>query len=183
MLQGQNCTPNNTQAIERELGQPFFAWLSERKGTDGHALGAAGAMRIASPQTAEDFGAAPRIRRHLHRREIPGPRRTGPGVGRRRGGIRRRGGQVARRLRPRNCGGLWRLVRRGARPGCCGRHAPSGRDRSGGCPGTRRNRDRPDHARRGARRPADRHEAGDRGGRRTGRLASRAMPAAARPPC
>ena len=45
---------SDAQAIERELGQPFFAWLSERKGTDGHALGAAGAMRIASPQTAED---------------------------------------------------------------------------------------------------------------------------------
>ena len=45
---------SDVQAIERELGQPFFAWLSERKGTDGHALGAVGAMRIASPQTAED---------------------------------------------------------------------------------------------------------------------------------
>ena len=45
---------SDAQAIERELGQPFFAWLSERKGTDGRAIGAAGAMRIASPQTAED---------------------------------------------------------------------------------------------------------------------------------
>ena len=45
---------SDAQAIERELGQPFFAWLSEQKGTDGRALGAAGAMRIASPQTAED---------------------------------------------------------------------------------------------------------------------------------
>ena len=44
----------DAQAIERELGQPFFAWLSERPGTDGRAIGAAGAMRIASPQTAED---------------------------------------------------------------------------------------------------------------------------------
>ena len=44
----------DAQAIERELGQPFFAWLSEQPGTDGRALGAAGAMRIASPQTAED---------------------------------------------------------------------------------------------------------------------------------
>ncbi|MXY39702.1 MAG: conjugal transfer protein TraG [Rhodospirillaceae bacterium] len=44
----------DAQAIERELGQPFFAWLSEQKGTDGRAIGAAGAMRIASPQTAED---------------------------------------------------------------------------------------------------------------------------------
>ena len=45
---------SDAQAIERELGQPFFAWLSERQGTDGRAIGAAGAMRIASPQTAED---------------------------------------------------------------------------------------------------------------------------------
>ena len=45
---------SDAQAVERELGQPFFAWLSEQPGTDGRALGAAGAMRIASPQTAED---------------------------------------------------------------------------------------------------------------------------------
>ncbi len=45
---------SDARAIERELGQPFFAWLSERTGVDGRAIGAAGAMRIASPQTAED---------------------------------------------------------------------------------------------------------------------------------
>ena len=45
---------SDAQAIERELGQPFFAWLSAQRGTDGRAIGAAGAMRIASPQTAED---------------------------------------------------------------------------------------------------------------------------------
>ena len=45
---------SDAQAIERELGQPFFAWLAERTGTDGRAIGAAGAMRIASPQTPED---------------------------------------------------------------------------------------------------------------------------------
>ena len=45
---------SDAQAIERELGQPFFAWLSERTGSDGRAIGAAGAMRIASPQSAED---------------------------------------------------------------------------------------------------------------------------------
>ena len=42
------------QAIDRELGQPFFAWLSERPGADGRAIGAAGAVRLASPQTPED---------------------------------------------------------------------------------------------------------------------------------
>ena len=45
---------SDAQAIERELGQPFFAWLTEQPGSDGRAIGAAGAMRIASPQTAED---------------------------------------------------------------------------------------------------------------------------------
>ena len=45
---------SDAQAIERELGQPFFAWLSERSGADGRPIGAAGATRIASPQTAED---------------------------------------------------------------------------------------------------------------------------------
>ncbi len=45
---------SDAQAIERELGQPFFAWLSGQKGTDGRAIGVAGAMHIASPQTAED---------------------------------------------------------------------------------------------------------------------------------
>ena len=45
---------SDAQAIERELGQPFFAWLSERISADGRTIGAAGAMRIASPQTPED---------------------------------------------------------------------------------------------------------------------------------
>ena len=44
----------DAQAVERELGQPFFAWLAERPGADGRPIGAAGAMRIASPQTPED---------------------------------------------------------------------------------------------------------------------------------
>ena len=42
------------QTIDRELGQPFFAWLSERESADGRSIGAAGAIRIASPQTPED---------------------------------------------------------------------------------------------------------------------------------
>ena len=49
------------QAIDRELGQPFFAWLSERPGADGRPIGAAGAMRVASPQTPED---AQELREH-----------------------------------------------------------------------------------------------------------------------
>ena len=45
---------SDAQAIERELGQPFFAWLAEREGTDGRPIGAGGAMRLASPQNPED---------------------------------------------------------------------------------------------------------------------------------
>ena len=44
----------DAQAIERELGQPFFAWLAGREGTDGRPIGVGGAMRLASPQTPED---------------------------------------------------------------------------------------------------------------------------------
>ncbi len=44
----------DARTIDRELGQPFFAWLSERTGADGRAIGAAGAIRLASPQTPEE---------------------------------------------------------------------------------------------------------------------------------
>ncbi|MCY4284162.1 MAG: conjugal transfer protein TraG N-terminal domain-containing protein [Thiotrichales bacterium] len=42
------------QAIDRELGQPFFAWLNTRPGLDGRPLGAGGALRLVAPQTPED---------------------------------------------------------------------------------------------------------------------------------
>ncbi len=42
------------QAIDRELGQPFFNWLAARSGADGREIGVAGAMRLAQPQTPED---------------------------------------------------------------------------------------------------------------------------------
>ena len=45
---------SQAQAIDRELGQPFFAWLTERQGADGRSIGVGGAMRLASPQTPED---------------------------------------------------------------------------------------------------------------------------------
>ena len=43
-----------SQAIDRELGQPFFGWLSERPGGDGRPIGVGGAMRLATPQTPEE---------------------------------------------------------------------------------------------------------------------------------
>ena len=55
------------QAIDRELGQPFFAWLSERVGADGRALGRR--ARSASPR--------PRPRR-TRRRCASTPRRSSP---------------------------------------------------------------------------------------------------------
>ena len=45
---------SDAQAIERDLGQPFFAWLADREGVGGRPVGVAGAMRLASPQNPED---------------------------------------------------------------------------------------------------------------------------------
>ena len=45
---------SNVRAVERDLSQPFFAWLSEREGTDGRPIGEAGALRLVQPQTVED---------------------------------------------------------------------------------------------------------------------------------
>ena len=47
-------TSSQAQAIDRELGQPFYAWLAERPGADGRRIGEAAANRIALPQTPED---------------------------------------------------------------------------------------------------------------------------------
>lgn len=52
---------SEAQAIDRELGQPFFVWLSEREDAGGRALGTAGAIRLASPQTPEE---AETLRQH-----------------------------------------------------------------------------------------------------------------------
>ena len=52
---------SEAQAIDRELGQPFFVWLSEREGADGRPLGMAGAIRLAAPQTPEE---AETLRQH-----------------------------------------------------------------------------------------------------------------------
>ena len=44
----------DARAVDRNLAQPFFAWLAERTGTDGRPIGAAGASALISVQTAED---------------------------------------------------------------------------------------------------------------------------------
>ena len=45
---------NRARAIDRELGQPFFTWLTARRSADGREIGVAGAMRLVQPQTPED---------------------------------------------------------------------------------------------------------------------------------
>ena len=42
------------QSIDRDLGQPFFAWLAERPGADGRPIGVGGALRLATPQSPEE---------------------------------------------------------------------------------------------------------------------------------
>ena len=87
----------NARSIESELGQPFFAWLAAQKGADGREIGAAGAMRLASPQTTEDAEvlrayAAAFIARALSRREEgPEPAPDRAEYERARDGLRERG--------------------------------------------------------------------------------------------
>ena len=136
---------SDAQGIERELGQPFFAWLSDRVGSDGRPIGAAGAMRIASPQTAGGRRGAARARRRVHRRALPRPGGPGPGDGGRRRGIRGRGGRAARRLCPRDRGRPRRLVGGRARPGLRRGRAHPGRGRGRRARRASRDEDRADH--------------------------------------
>ncbi len=69
---------SQAQAIDRELGQPFFTWLTARRGADGRDIGVAGAMRLASPQTPED---AEELRAHAAAfiaERFPAPRGADP---------------------------------------------------------------------------------------------------------
>ena len=159
---------SDAQAIGRDLGQPFFAWLSERKGTDGRALGAAGAMRIASPQTAEDSEqlreyAAAFIAEKYPASAGPDPATVG-GAAEYEGAAGELRGAYAGETAAAHAG--WSAGVRD--PGRGSRCAAAGRDGSRGDSGTRRNGDRPDRARRGPRRPADHHEAGCSGRPRGG---------------
>ena len=90
---------SDAQAIDRELGQPFFAWLSQREGADGRPIGVGGAMRLASPQTPEG---AEELRQHaasfISERFPEPPHRQGRKA-------------VARRLREDGAGGRRGLAR------------------------------------------------------------------------
>ena len=121
---------SDAQAIERELGQPFFAWLSERTGADGRAIGAAGAMRIASPQTPEDAEALREHAAAFIAEKIPGAGGTRSGD---RSAARRSTARRATRSRTPMPARPPRLTGAG-RKGCgigraCAGRAPAGRDR------------------------------------------------------
>ena len=69
---------SQARSIDRELGQPFFVWLTNRAGADGREIGVAGAMRLASPQTPED---AEELRAHAAAfiaERFPAPRGPDP---------------------------------------------------------------------------------------------------------
>ena len=67
-----------SQAIDRELGQPFFAWLSERPGADGRPIGVGGAMRLATPQTPEEAETLREYAAGFVSEQLPAP--ASPGV-------------------------------------------------------------------------------------------------------
>ena len=170
---------SDAQAIERELGQPFFAWLSERPGADGRAIGAAGAMRIASPQTAED---AEQLREHAAAfvaERFPAPAGPDPSTV---GGAAEYEAATGR-LREAYAGETtaahagWSAGR--ARPGAGRRRAPAGRGRGGRDERTGRDEDRSHNEGHGPRRAADSDPGGClRGPRRGGGGVGQALRAA-----
>ncbi len=66
------------QAIDRDLGQPFFAWLAERPGADGRAIGVGGALRLATPQTPEEAETLREYAAEFVSARLPAP--SAPGV-------------------------------------------------------------------------------------------------------
>ena len=64
---------SQAQTIDRELGQPFYAWLAERSGADGRPIGEAAANRIALPQTPEDVEVLHRYAAAFVAEKFPAP--------------------------------------------------------------------------------------------------------------
>ena len=64
---------SEAQAIDRELGQPFFAWLAEQPGADGRPVGEAGAMRLGEVQTPEDVEVLHRYAAAFVAEKFPAP--------------------------------------------------------------------------------------------------------------
>ena len=69
---------SEAQAIDRELGQPFFAWLAERPGADGRPIGEAGAMRLGEVQTPEDVEVLHRYAAAFVAEKFPAPAAPDP---------------------------------------------------------------------------------------------------------
>ena len=69
---------SEAQSIDRELGQPFFAWLSERPGGDGRPIGVGGALRLATPQTPEEAETLREYAAEFVSERLPSP--ASPGV-------------------------------------------------------------------------------------------------------
>ena len=108
---------SDAQAIERELGQPFFAWLSEQPGTDGRALGAAGAMRIASPQTAEDSEQLREYAARFIAEKYPAPAGPDPATVGGAAEYEAAAGELRGAYSDGDRGGVWRLVGGGCATG------------------------------------------------------------------
>ena len=118
------------QSIDRELGQPFFAWLTERPGADGRPIGVGGALRLATPQTPEE---AETLREYAGRIRVgPAADAREPGGGQCAGpcGVRGQPGRAAQRAGACDGHGVRRVVRRGG-------GARGGRGRAGGRGGGR----------------------------------------------
>ena len=66
-------TESEARAIDRDLGQPFFAWLAERPGADGRPIGEAGATRLAEVKTPEDVETLHRYAAAFVAEKFPAP--------------------------------------------------------------------------------------------------------------
>ena len=100
---------SDAQAIDRELGQPFFQLVEHPRRCGRQAD--RGRRRHAARFSANPGGrgGTPPTCRQLHCRAVPGARAPGPGVGPGTGRVRSGARQAGRSLRPRDRGSLWRL--------------------------------------------------------------------------
>ena len=130
----------SSQAVDSELGQPFFAWLSARTGADGREIGVAGAMRLASPQTAEDTEVLRAHAAAFIAERFPAPAGVDPAPGP--VGLRALKREFAGIRYGGDDGRLGCLVVLGTRARTRRGDTRSGRGREAGCARARRDRDR-----------------------------------------
>ena len=162
-------TESEARAIDRDLGQPFFAWLAERPGADGRPIGEAGALRLAEVQTPEDVETLHRYAAAFAAERFPAPAGPDPAEIGGRAEYDAARGELCRPQRARGRRGPRGLARGCASSRPCGRGARAGRGRERRDPRTRGDEGRHDGERgraRGARRAHAR--ARPRGTRRRG---------------